>query len=89
MGTGLMFDAIEAKTSPHEYTKVFREDRLDESKWITTLTVPMRYNRLIMYNARQFHRNASAFGSSKKDARLVQGLFFSDDKTAKKNFAGI
>src|SRR5204862_5368387 len=43
--------------------------------WEVTLTVPMRFNRLVLYNANMFHRNACAWGSSVHDSRLVQSIF--------------
>jgi hypothetical protein len=52
-------------------------DRFDADKWDVTLTVPMQYNRLVLYNAKLFHRNASAWGTNVHDARLVQSFFIS------------
>ncbi|HYC38570.1 MAG TPA: DUF6445 family protein [Usitatibacter sp.] len=51
------------------------DDGGDPAKWEVTLTVPVRFNRLVLYDALMFHRNASAWGSDVHDARLVQAFF--------------
>jgi len=50
-------------------------DGHDLDKWDVTMTVPIRFNRLVLYNAGLFHRNASAWGTNASDARLVQSFF--------------
>ncbi len=52
----------------------FRSDRSDLNQWEVTLTVPYRYNRLLLYDARLFHRNASAWGHDQTDSRMVQSF---------------
>ncbi len=91
LGVDLLFGAIEHKTTPDKYLEDFCKDRFDDSKWTNLLTVPIRYNRLVLYSATLFHRNASTFGTTLQDARLVQALFFLNTNSlqARKNFAGI
>jgi hypothetical protein len=44
--------------------------------WTEVACVSIRYNRLVLFKRNRFHRNASAFGSTYGDARLVQVFFF-------------
>jgi tetratricopeptide (TPR) repeat protein len=46
------------------------------SDWELLLTVPMRFNRLIVYRSDHFHSIAELFGETPADSRLVQLLFF-------------
>lgn len=55
------------------------EDGADPARWDVTLTVPIRFNRLVLYEAALFHRNASAWGTDARDARLVQSFFMLTD----------
>lgn len=45
-------------------------------EWERLLTVPMRFNRLIVYRSDHFHSIAELFGETPEDSRLVQLLFF-------------
>jgi hypothetical protein len=73
------FDLIEASMrlgiEASVIMKTLQGDRFDESKWEELETVPMKYNRLVLYEAKRFHRNATAFGTTVRDARLVNGIF--------------
>ena len=42
--------------------------------WLTS--VPMRFNRCIIFDSRQFHARTGAFGSTAQDGRLTQNFFF-------------
>ena len=53
------------------------QDGKDLDQWDVTLTVPIRFNRLALYNASLYHRNATTWGRDAQDARLVQSFFFS------------
>jgi hypothetical protein len=48
----------------------------DESLWEKTLTVPYRFNRLVLFRPWQFHSHGPAFGDSLESARKVQTLYF-------------
>lgn len=61
--------------SPAQVIHTFQDDRFDLDRWEHLLTVPIRYNRLVVYDATRFHRNASAWGETVEDSRLVQGFF--------------
>ncbi|AUX34279.1 MULTISPECIES: DUF6445 family protein [Sorangium] len=48
----------------------------DPSDWEPTLTVPMKWNRLVLFRGDLFHSTGQSFGSTKKDARLIQVIQF-------------
>lgn len=56
--------------------KFFETDGKDRTKWIETLNVPFRFNRLVLFRPWLFHSNGSLFGTNDKNARLVQLFFF-------------
>ena len=51
------------------------EEGLDESLWEKTLTVPYRYNRLVLFRPWLLHSPGPAFGDSLDNCRLIQTLF--------------
>jgi hypothetical protein len=89
LGIELMFQAIERGVQPDVIAGPATRDRFDMDKWDVTLTVPVQYNRLVLYNAKLFHRNASAWGTDVTDARLVQGLFLYTEPMDAKRTAGL
>ena len=48
----------------------------DESKWQKTLTIPYKFNRMVLFRPWQFHSHGPGFGDSLQSARKVQTLFF-------------
>lgn len=56
--------------------EVVNADTLKPSKWEKQFTVPMRFNRLILFSPWMFHNSARAFGSGPIDGRLVHLMFF-------------
>jgi hypothetical protein len=52
-----------------------REGR-DESLWKKTLTVPYKFNRLVLFRPWQFHSHGPGFGDSPETCRIVQTLYF-------------
>jgi len=89
VGSELMFLAIEKGVQPNDIISPTIEDRLDLSKWECTLSVPVQFNRLLLYDAKLFHRNTSAWGNNLNNARLVQGFFASVTPPNKKEASGI
>ncbi len=70
-------ELMEVAEGPNRFEQLvgrFRSDRSDLNQWQVTLTVPYRYNRLLLYDARLFHRNASAWGHDQTDSRMVQSF---------------
>ena len=62
------------------YEKMQRDildsDALDRSKWELSMTVPMRFNRLILLQPHYWHTSGPGFGDSVENGRLVYLMFF-------------
>lgn len=56
--------------------EVVNADTLKPSKWEKQFTVPMRFNRLVLFSPWMFHNSARGFGSNKDNGRLVHLMFF-------------
>jgi hypothetical protein len=56
--------------------EILEKDALDRSKWELTMTVPMRFNRLILLQPQYWHTAGESFGDSIENARLVYLMFF-------------
>jgi hypothetical protein len=52
----------------------------DLTKWKLVDSVGNVYNRLILFNAHQYHMSLDYFGDSKENGRLFQVFFFSTEK---------
>ena len=55
---------------------ILEKDALDRSKWEHTMTVPMRFNRLVLLQPHYWHTSGPAFGDSAENGRLVYLMFF-------------
>ena len=55
---------------------IIRNDSNDLSKWELTMTVPMRFNRLVLLRPWMWHTAGISFGDSLENCRLVQLFFF-------------
>lgn len=89
LGVEMMFLAIERGVQPQAIVAPPARDRFDLDKWDVTLTVPIQFNRLVLYNAKLFHRNASAWGTHIHDSRLVQSFFISTTPANGPALAGV
>jgi hypothetical protein len=56
--------------------EILDKDALDRSKWELTMTVPMRFNRLVLLQPQYWHTSGEAFGDSIENGRLVYLMFF-------------
>ena len=56
--------------------EVVNADTLKPSRWEKQLTVPMRFNRLVLFSPWMFHNSARGFGSNAGNGRLVHLMFF-------------
>jgi hypothetical protein len=56
--------------------EILEKDALDRSKWELTMTVPMRFNRLILLQPQYWHTSGPSFGDSLENGRLVYLMFF-------------
>jgi hypothetical protein len=52
----------------------------DYTKWEVVDQLGNIFNRLILFNSKQFHASQDYFGTSKEDGRLFQVFFFSTEK---------
>ena len=52
------------------------KDALDRSKWELSMSVPLRFNRLILLQAQYWHTAGQSFGTSVEDGRLVYLMFY-------------
>lgn len=55
---------------------IIERDGLDDSAWETTMSVPMRFNRLILLRPWLWHTAGAGFGDSLQNGRLVYLMFF-------------
>jgi hypothetical protein len=55
---------------------VLQKDALDPSKWEQLVSVPMRYNRLILLQPHYWHTAGPGFGDNVENGRLVYLMFF-------------
>ncbi|WP_037551706.1 DUF6445 family protein [Sphingomonas sp. URHD0057] len=56
--------------------QILEKDGGDRSKWELTMTVPMRYNRLVLLRPWLWHTSGPGFGDSAENGRLVYLMFF-------------
>ena len=56
--------------------QILEKDALDRSKWELSMTVPMRFNRLVLLQAQYWHTSGPSFGDTLENARLVYPMFF-------------
>ena len=52
------------------------KEGLDRSKWQHTMTVPMRFNRLVLLQPQYWHTASPGFGDRVENGRLVYLMFF-------------
>jgi len=55
---------------------IIERDGLDDRAWELTMTVPMRYNRLVLLRPWLWHTAGPGFGDSLENGRLVHLMFF-------------
>lgn len=61
---------------PRSIAELLRQDGNDAAKWEHLMTVPMRFNRLVLYRPWLWHSAGEAFGSTPEDGRLIQLVGF-------------
>lgn len=66
-GVGTYFEAAD---------KIIQRDSNDLSRWELLMTVPMRFNRLVLIRPWLWHTAGPSFGATPEDGRLVQLFFF-------------
>ena len=55
---------------------ILDKDALDRSQWEHTMTVPMRFNRLVLLQPHYWHTAGPGFGDSLENGRLIYVMFF-------------
>jgi hypothetical protein len=55
---------------------ILDKDALDRSQWEHTMTVPMRFNRLILLQPHYWHTAGPGFGDRLENGRLIYLMFF-------------
>ncbi len=55
---------------------IIERDGLDDSAWENTMTVPMRFNRLVLLRPWLWHTAGPGFGDDLQNGRLVYLMFF-------------
>jgi hypothetical protein len=64
-----------AKTAQEALDRILGTDSNDPAQWETTVSVPMQFNRLVLFRPLLWHSAGEGFGDSTANGRLVQ-LFF-------------
>lgn len=66
------------RSQAEAWRALVEQDGQDESKWEQVRLVPARFNRVILFDSRQFHSHMpkTNFGTDRESARLVQVFFF-------------
>jgi len=64
-----------AKTAQETLDRILGRDSNDAAQWESTVTVPMQFNRLVLFRPLLRHSDGDGFGDSTGSGRLVQ-LFF-------------
>ncbi len=60
---------------------LIHRDSNDESKWDHVMTIPMRFNRCVLFRPWFWHTSGESFGDQGANARLIQLFFFTLDKS--------
>ena len=55
---------------------IIEKDSLDDSKWERNMSVPMRFNRLLLLRPWLWHTAGPGFGDRIENGRLVYLMFF-------------
>jgi len=63
---------------PASMAALMQQDGNDPAKWEHLMTVPMRFNRLILYRPWLWHSSGEAFGTTRETGRLIQLVGFRD-----------
>ena len=69
---GLAKHGLKSKQDIKNFLEV---DGIDNSLWEKTLTIPYKYNRLVLFRPWLFHSPGKSFGKTLESSRIVQTLF--------------
>jgi hypothetical protein len=71
-----------AEAQRQSLDRIIGRDSNDESRWETLTTIPMRFNRLVLFRPWLWHGAGEGFGDSVENGRLVQLFFLRRDRRA-------
>ncbi len=63
-------------SSAEMHRDIIEKDSNDDSQWELSMTVPMRFNRLVLLRPWLWHTAGNGFGDSLENGRLVYLMFF-------------
>ena len=70
------------KQSCAQFTQeIIKRDSNDASKWEHLMTIPMRFNRCVLFRPWFWHTSGESFGDRGENARLIQLFFFTLDRS--------
>jgi len=72
--------AIGFSSYPEMREQILGKDAEDRSKWELTMTVPMRFNRLVLLRPWLWHTSGPGFGAGVENGRLIYVMFFTLDQ---------
>jgi hypothetical protein len=55
---------------------ILKKDGFDRSQWERTMEIPMRFNRLVLFQPQYWHTAGPGFGDTIENGRLVYLMFF-------------
>lgn len=61
------------------WDNIVDKDTNNPEKWEHLMTVPMKYNRLVLFRPWLFHNAGQGFGDNVENGRLIYPLFFEND----------
>lgn len=61
--------------------EIIARDSNDTSKWEHVMTIPMRFNRCVIFRPWFWHTSGDSFGDRGENARLIQLFLFTLDKS--------
>jgi hypothetical protein len=75
---GLDLERVSAEDNARaEVRRAIEEDSLNLAAWEHLFTIPMKYNRLLIFDGKYFHSGAQRLtGASLAEGRLTQNFFF-------------
>lgn len=71
-----------ATTQQEVLDNTVNKDSNDPSKWEKIMTVPMRFNRMMLFRPQQWHDAGLSFGDSVENGRLVYLNFYNNAHAA-------
>ena len=68
------------ETPQEAINNVMSADGNDPSKWEKVMTLPMRFNRMVLFRPWLWHAATAGFGTYISNGRLIHTMFFKPDE---------